>query len=174
MAPPTLLTIPPEMRNRIYREVLVEGRITISGHDQLPTEPPLLRVCRTTRHEALSIYYQENRFRFLIVDNDASKYIKWFKSCIRREDANISIDPYDSRNRGNLLKWAEAFYRGECGMPGEPEDAQTEGDAVEGILSVVERLQRYGVPWETVRAGLGDMRKALVAENQEWARETAD
>lgn len=89
-----ILSLPPEMRNRIYRECVVEGVITLHSDDMfdsLPVEPALLLTCRQIRKEALSIYYHENKFEFCISHHDAGNYIKWYKSAKRRLHSNIFL-----------------------------------------------------------------------------------
>ncbi|KAK5676041.1 hypothetical protein LTS10_011330 [Elasticomyces elasticus] len=84
-AGPTLLTIPPEMRNRIYREALVQGNIYMSRccpfFGPLPDEPALLSVCHQIREEALSIYYCENKFSFGVYDSKAGRE-QYFLRCL--------------------------------------------------------------------------------------------
>lgn len=53
----SLPSLPPEMRNRIYRFALVENtKIAISASAPLPVEPGLLRTRSQIRSEAKSIY----------------------------------------------------------------------------------------------------------------------
>lgn len=65
-----LASIPGELRNRIYTEVLVEdvGMGVYLTHDRDPNShwkaPALLQVCRQIHDEASSIYYGLNTFRF--------------------------------------------------------------------------------------------------------------
>ncbi|KAK4494755.1 hypothetical protein PRZ48_014111 [Zasmidium cellare] len=78
-----LLTLPPELRNKIYTLVLVQGApIQISERSTKPSlaargatahytrllEPPFLLTCRQIRHEALPIFYGENVFFTAIKD----------------------------------------------------------------------------------------------------------
>ncbi|KAK5112292.1 hypothetical protein LTR85_011564 [Meristemomyces frigidus] len=57
-----LLALPPELRNIIYRCVLVSDTpINISCEASI-TPPTLLDTCRRIREEAISIYYHENTF----------------------------------------------------------------------------------------------------------------
>ncbi|KAK4901852.1 hypothetical protein LTR27_001625 [Elasticomyces elasticus] len=77
---PTLLTIPPEMRNRIYREALVKGRkdkSCVFPFFSIPDEPALLSI----RKEALSIYYCEHRFAFGVYDRKTGKD-QYFQRCL--------------------------------------------------------------------------------------------
>ncbi|KAK5731999.1 hypothetical protein LTR17_010952 [Elasticomyces elasticus] len=84
-AGPTLLTIPPEMRNRIYREALLEGSICVCSAfgllRSLPDEPALLRVCHQIREEAMSIYYCENKFSVSVYDSKAGRE-QYFQRCL--------------------------------------------------------------------------------------------
>jgi hypothetical protein len=56
-----LLTIPGEIRNQIYRHVIVsDSKIRITN-TPIP-EPALLKTCSTIRRETIAIYYLENSF----------------------------------------------------------------------------------------------------------------
>lgn len=67
------LDLPPELRNEVYRQVLVvdyeeeslldNGHIVIGVHRPCVPEPALLAVNRQIRSETLSIFYGENVFR---------------------------------------------------------------------------------------------------------------
>ncbi|KAK6400498.1 hypothetical protein LTR81_024249 [Elasticomyces elasticus] len=71
--PDILMTLPPELRNQIYLEVL-EAKFPIAMHPEgMPRkaygaqwqpwrEPPLLQVSKVIRGEATSIYYGDNDF----------------------------------------------------------------------------------------------------------------
>ncbi|KAK4548801.1 hypothetical protein LTR36_008574 [Oleoguttula mirabilis] len=62
-----LLSLPPELRNRIYRFTLVEAhaiRITADQHEQ----PNLLHANRQLRSEARAIYMQEKDFELVCHD----------------------------------------------------------------------------------------------------------
>lgn len=65
----SLLTLPPELRNSIYRYVLVpRGSFMITKDNYM--QPPLLRTCRQLRQEASGIYYEENYFKIDCRDFD--------------------------------------------------------------------------------------------------------
>ncbi|USW58685.1 hypothetical protein Slin15195_G120040 [Septoria linicola] len=77
------LELPTELRNDIYRLVLVRPkhkRDVVTTIDTIPKEPALLLTCRQIRGEALGIYFRENKFTFRIRDCDAEVYLKW---CVR-------------------------------------------------------------------------------------------
>ena len=70
----TLLGLPPEIRNYIFTLLLVENEpLTAnvcfinmqSGYRSRPGPPPLARVSRQLRHEAISIFYGHNIFSFI-------------------------------------------------------------------------------------------------------------
>ena len=74
-----LLSLAPEIRNRIYRYVLVEDEdsdIIIDSDHALPAHPSLLHTCRQIRHEASEIYFAENVFVVRIHTYDARAFIK--------------------------------------------------------------------------------------------------
>jgi len=58
-----LLSIPAEVRNKIYQLSLVNEDVVLDVKIlSTPTEPALLATCRQIRHEASSIFYGENTF----------------------------------------------------------------------------------------------------------------
>ena len=71
----TLLALPAEIRNHIYRHVAVwptpvqltamPNQDAIDTLRYYPKLPPLILACRTTNEEVKSIYYEENTFHFV-------------------------------------------------------------------------------------------------------------
>lgn len=60
-----LMMLPGELRNQIYRHVLCGNenlRVGGSGYKR----PTFMLCCRQIRRETLAIYYQENRFKFVL------------------------------------------------------------------------------------------------------------
>lgn len=55
-----LLELPAELRNRIYRDVLVSDHVGIEAHTF--SQPAMLKTCCQIRSEATSIYYIESTF----------------------------------------------------------------------------------------------------------------
>ena len=68
----TLLELPPELRNIIYREVLVTTdalfpqRPPKKHMEKLVSQMQLLHVCRQIRNEAHNLFWKENTFRITI------------------------------------------------------------------------------------------------------------
>jgi hypothetical protein len=71
-----LLELPPELRNQIYRYVLVSKSTVHVGLGAF-VESPLLMTFKQIRHEATSIFYKENTIEILIDNYDITKSIKW-------------------------------------------------------------------------------------------------
>jgi hypothetical protein len=67
-----LLDAHPEIRNEIYRLVLV-SEIEVAAADALPMVPPLLRTNSQIRSEARGIFYQENRVKISVLSYNISK-----------------------------------------------------------------------------------------------------
>ena len=67
--PPTLMSIPPELRVRIYQYALIKNDPLVIT--PLLCQPPLLRVCRLIRREALDIHYLKNKYAATVNDRDA-------------------------------------------------------------------------------------------------------
>ncbi|KAK3723932.1 hypothetical protein LTR37_001416 [Vermiconidia calcicola] len=64
-----LLALPAELRNQIYRYLLLPpgpGRVQIDGSRS--HQPCLLRVCHMIRREGISIYYTDNTFTLVVQD----------------------------------------------------------------------------------------------------------
>jgi len=112
-----LLSLPPEMRNRIYRAALVEGEISIAAGQRPRPEPALLYTRRRIRDEALAIYYKENCFDFHIKDYDADNSIQWQSSASQRHDAHLTWRINVSTNWPNLVRWLEAWDDGRVTGP---------------------------------------------------------
>ncbi|KAK5127463.1 hypothetical protein LTR85_006802 [Meristemomyces frigidus] len=166
----TLLSLPPEMRNRVYRAALIDNsEIVILPKGPLPDEPALLRTCSQIRNEATSIYYKENRFVFEIRDNDASLHIQWCRSSQERLHTGRNFFRLtESTNWTNLLHWLESYYsRRCCGV--DVTDIGSPFETVAQLTSVVKKLRTStDLEWSQVADILERMRKALGAQKKGW------
>jgi len=73
-----LCSLPPELRNRIYRYALVtDDRINVQRHVNVPSPPGLLQTSRQIRNETHAIYSIENSFHFIVFDFDAFLLQRW-------------------------------------------------------------------------------------------------
>ena len=103
-----LLQLPGELRNRIYRDVLLDVQRLkvpqIGFH-----EPGLLRTCRAIRKEAEPIFLLENKFYNFIVDHDAVALEPLAKKCVRVKKQygarpDIAFSMQEAPNWPNLLQ----------------------------------------------------------------------
>ncbi|KAK5127977.1 hypothetical protein LTR85_005094 [Meristemomyces frigidus] len=67
-----LLSLPAELRNRIWRYAVVFGEVTITVADPHPKTPALVRTCGQARNEAIGIWLLENTFSTTIHNCDGS------------------------------------------------------------------------------------------------------
>lgn len=121
-ADPKFFHLPPELRNEIYRLVLVEEDFMKVEQGNVPPEPPILGVNRKFRGEASSIFYEENVFLWHIENFDASLLCKWSKQYYHRGKMTINIINEGKPTWSNLLSWLRAYYRCQvCGLAGPGE-----------------------------------------------------
>lgn len=100
----TLLSLPPEMRNRIYRYVLLETEpIRTTPSRTPPPQPGLLSTCRQIRKESLDIYYQENKFKIHVVHFDSRQLAEFNARSSAQCLANVSVTIANSNNWSNLM-----------------------------------------------------------------------
>lgn len=170
-----LLLLPPELRNVIFRYVLVEdGNITIAAYGPLPAQPGLLSTCSQLRKENSSVYYQTLYFVFIVEDHNASTFMKWHLSSEQRRNCNYgySIQPGQT-NWPNLRPWLKAFHEGQCDGVGFP-NARPDQSVVSRIFAVVIQCRFLYLTWAQAERVLEEMRKALGAQDEGWLREATD
>lgn len=166
----SLLTLPAEMRNNIYRFALVEDAqpipIPIGTHP--PNQPSLLNTCRQIRHEAAGIYFEENSFDFEINDNNAHVYIDWCSKSPRHLDApNTNFSLEKSRNWCNTLAWLKAHWEG-CCQGVLPINDGSLFDVLAYLFEVVDELEERELDWPQIESVLGLVRKALGVLDKGW------
>lgn len=85
--PANLLTLPRELRNNIYEQLLVSQEPIDSAINSWPTylDPAVLRANRTIHHEASLVLYGRNRFYFY---HEESEDILMFLDTIGRDNAS--------------------------------------------------------------------------------------
>ena len=114
-----LLAIPGEIRNQIYRLVIVsDTKIRITS-TPIP-EPALLKTCQAIRREAIAVYYHENKFVVDCPDLNYSIYQEFNKKFDQHviPSSVKAITRIFLSNRGswtcktNLLEFLKAFHEG--------------------------------------------------------------
>lgn len=84
-----LLSLPPELRNRIYQLALVKYphiEVVTFRYCTVARQPPLTRTCRQIRNESLLMFHQLNTFRFILHRN----YTRKVKICFDFIESHIS------------------------------------------------------------------------------------
>ncbi|KAK4613801.1 hypothetical protein CLAFUW4_09494 [Fulvia fulva] len=145
----TLLGLPGELRNRIYRLALFEeNRIKIDATNH--TLPPLLRTCRQIRNEATSIHLKENRFGIVIhnlypqapVASSGHWYVK----------TKYTVSWSGVANWENLKAWMKLRYNHElCGAKASnsPVNLVLSG-AAGGASKMVKLMRAKGLTWDDI------------------------
>lgn len=170
-----LCSLPPELPNTIYREVLlVDGDIEISDSSR-PSQPALLQTNRQTRSEAILIYYS-NSFRFSLYAFDAAPYITWCASSEQRRYARCRWSLDGPRNWMNLQCWLETYHRRECFGVGL--SAQNMAQSKTGRVIVVRKFfqlvsvkHQQGSPWEEISKELEIVHEIICAVDPRWRLE---
>lgn len=174
-----LLLLPPELRNKIYREVLVKDDF-ITASTQLQ-QPSLLRTNHQIRTGTLQIYYAEIHFRWHVHDLNAGTYIQWASSSKHRRTTSISFELHGDRNWKNLLHGLEASYtRRACGLvmpkPPLPPISMAELAPVARVaykfFETTWKMRKKGLSWKRVKRRLKYLYEILVAADMEWEQET--
>lgn len=117
------------MKNEIYRFTLFEeGFVDVPSLGPAPKEPGLLSVCREIRKDARAIYYEENKFRFKIIEFDATRYLRFTK--VHPIVPNFLFGDLSRGCWPNLKVWLKAFYEGWAGCTdGKADDPLVNGAA---------------------------------------------
>jgi len=127
---PHLLSIPSELRNRIYGYALLEPKgITISpGNTQ--QQPAILRTCRQIRREAIGIYYSDNNFRVTVCWHDGCKLLPLRRLLLKYRakgvHKNYSIRLWGWIGTDDLDAWLKEYYHDPVTVPSLRQDAPAE------------------------------------------------
>lgn len=119
---PKLLTIPTKLREKIYKQVLVQKKCIDLSQDHNQKQPALLCTCSQIRAEALTIYYTENFFSYPIRGYDARQAI-WVSFVIRKytthEELNFIVKEIEEGgcvDTDDLNRWLK-LYHGDARIP---------------------------------------------------------
>lgn len=167
--PPGLFTLPAELRNEIYRLVLLsQSRITIGARNH--EQPALLRTCRQLREETSSIFYDENRFLTRV--QDMRMVIPASHWCITRIRApNFSAHMSGTMSWSNTLKWLERYYRGEAIRLGSVPNCGPDRihmNVAAHIFGVVDRLRKK-LKWKDIVPVLEEVRQMVDDKDGTWS-----
>jgi hypothetical protein len=87
------LQLPPELRNAVYRYVVVDAEQIKVETDGIQ-EAPLLMTCKAIRQEAVTLYWVENEFEIIMTDHDISAGLRlraMFRIAVHRGEISRSL-----------------------------------------------------------------------------------
>nr|OQO28107.1 hypothetical protein B0A51_05306 [Rachicladosporium sp. CCFEE 5018] len=171
--------LPGEIRNMIWRNVVVQGSISVTSEG--PGEPALLRVCRQIRRETLRIPHTENDFLVRIVHYDGAALAPFARQHERYGDAtsNFRMVMTGNPNWENLLKWLKEVVAHWCDLIPDLSDDdsdcaccrwphKTNDKILAGMFRAAMEL-RGRVMWAVAEKVLEGAHQALAAVSPQWA-----
>lgn len=178
--PSKLLSLPAELRNKIYKCCLIADDI---DDTEIPTIlrkgvcsvlitkdlklPALLAVCRQIRMEATDIFYRSNKFHVPIHDWDASLYLAWRSHHSSNERKTLFYRVSGNPNWKNLEDWCRAVWSGVSPI--------TTCDQSDGRkFQIVDAAHRIAVgargkSWANLERQLNGMRMVLGQLDRRWS-----
>ena len=166
------LSLPPEVRNIIYRFAVVEDEpIVLHQQSPPPQQPGLLQISRHIRQETIEIYYQENLFQWRLHNYNADRYIRWCESSRERCLANdeMYLTTVEGSKWENVLQWLEADYFDKApSITIDEDEPYGHSTAVSRLFEMVHNLQALDLSWEQVKQQLETVRLALAAVDPLW------
>ncbi|KAK5704354.1 hypothetical protein LTR97_003372 [Elasticomyces elasticus] len=168
--PSLLLTLPPELRNRIWEHSLVSPEPPVRIDNETWRQPPLIRTCKQIRQEAAPMYYGLNKFSIIVTDLDFKTDIHFCRSARSCVDFPPDTSYYSSgpvqAKWESLMEGAKAVHSGM--IPGCQHNMAQTGvlAAAAGALKIARRLR--GVPWEQVEEVLIVYKSAVVSSGTGW------
>lgn len=175
-----LFDLPPEIRNTIYRYVLVKTRnIAITKSRGIP-EPALLLVSKLVRSETYELFYIENKFKCVVIQFDPACIMlanrRW--SALSRIPGTIldpiinglALDLRGRRNWKNLVAWFRFVHQVTCcGRPARPHDDDAEESLMSGLFETL--MHGPGMTASALDFLLQSMRPTFVKLHQDWGKD---
>ncbi|KAI6818822.1 hypothetical protein KC340_g14061 [Hortaea werneckii] len=162
-----LLTIPGELRNIIYRLVLLsEDRIKIDKRHR--KMPPLLRTCQQIYAEARSIHFGENSFQVTVRHlHPTVPSHHWIFNQQVRLDLHVKL--IGKSDWENLVSWLSCYHRHRGKYLGCFRDRNSTLERLDHVclaFDIVKKMLR--TKWEVVRAVLDIYREGSGLRKMKW------
>ncbi|KAF7190922.1 hypothetical protein HII31_08081 [Pseudocercospora fuligena] len=154
----SLLGLPAELLNRIYREVLVENfKIPILEMNK-PQYPGLITVCRKTYQESRLIYLEENTFEIYCFDYKVPMPLNTSKHWILHSKATRFVVYQGSLNWTNLMTWVKLWYEDKALRAPEPilQGGRLMPRLAARVFSIAEAMGQ--VDWDTMERVLEEVK----------------
>jgi hypothetical protein len=169
----SLLTLPPELRNEIYRLALISSeKIDITKEYN---EPALLSVSRKIRDEATPILYLRNQWHIDLPDWDCGLYKAFFTHVKFRGISDLSKMKVTWNNSGaldnktGLLRFTKVLHENE-GFLSINYESSRQRDAVTsaavGACEVAKRMRKQ--PWNDIDSVLEVYFDEVAKEKDGW------
>jgi hypothetical protein len=177
-APAAFLSLPGELRNRIYRFALTGPRtIEIDKTRWSTHQPALLKTCKTIRAEALRLFYIENKISTNIHDWDPI-----VKYCFQQLMTSHNIRPQQLHHYftgvpsyQNLYQWLQAVHQGRIGAisdaVGKPRPMERK---IVGVMFKIVRKATGVSAWSQVEDLLVAHRELLGVGDARWMVDPED
>lgn len=161
----SLLSLPPELRNQIYRYTpLQDDWITLSPSQA--SEPSLLSTCRQIRQEARSIFLYENKFTVSVRDlYYPVPSAHWYNLPypLTRES---HLKGY-TKEWQNLKAWLADYHQGSVVGFRAQSDGWRRHQIVSKAFDIVDSLN--DVEWEVVEKVLESFREGTELGTMNWS-----
>jgi hypothetical protein len=179
-----LFRLSPELRNSIYRLVLVRDIwdhnidcvVVVDKTNGIP-EPALLASNKTIRSEASGIFYHENYFRCDVVNFDPAPVLLLqakVQKPFRQHPMGIDVEISGYQvNFQNLVSWVHKCHRGECEgltMQLEIDQWDTQTGLLEVLFGVATKCPEMSS--DTLQKVIETTRIALGAYEYAWLQQS--
>lgn len=171
-----LLSLPPELRNEIYRYALYSQEWLIA--DMKPEEPGLLRTCYQIRDEASPIHHFGNHFHITVnnYNGEVTHLLrdKWWGLGRGKTPLRICVEMriyQQPPNWNNLMRWLKLYHRMDVlGLDSHgPAWATTDEMLIRGWFLMAKKGRH--LPWRMVREMIECQRKVLGHWDERWLQD---
>ena len=134
----------PELRNRIYFDVLVHAEVEVD-YDNIFNKTSLLRVCSQIRNECLQIFYTQNRFVISNTSTQAIHFKHFLSAAVRDNPKGIGHIRFCLQKTSRITELLQIEQRARSGAITQADMAR-QFEAIfggEGIASAFDALQKY-------------------------------
>lgn len=164
-----LLSLPAELRNCVYRYVLVAGSRLIVDTPEAVRQPALLRTCSQIRKEALNLYYADNSFEIVMHDCDSDILHAFCKASLTRESIKATITDTGRINWANLLVWLQRIHAGSAASVLGARPSRARNGTNEVFAATLEiAYQLHDLPWKRVLPLVEMQRADLARLEPQW------
>jgi len=159
-----LLNLCAELRNMIWREVLIVDQFCVEIDADKPRQPALLQTCTQIRSEATPIYYLENTFFLPMQGYNSTPGLKWLRAspfhATRRVLEVVFYREVGGERWDDLLVWLHRTHLGlvppftadTCNIIGADDDAEEMFNLLDDLMDV---------PWKITKAALEKRRDRI-------------